>query len=93
MGTLVEVKVKALWDNSANVWSASSDDVFGLFVEADSLDNLAEQLVLTFTDLWSYSGKPLPPEVMFEIECIKEEKPLQSCNLNVHHVPQQLAAV
>ncbi len=89
----MEVKVKALWDDVERVWSASSDDVFGLFIEADSLDDLATMLVLTFADLWTDSGKPLPPEVIFEVECIKEQPPLRSFNLNVQHVPQQLATV
>ena len=69
----MEVKVRALWDTTESVWSASSDDVFGLFVEADSLDDSATKLVLTFADLRSYSGKPLPAEVIFEVECIKEQ--------------------
>lgn len=66
----MEVKIEARWDETAKVWSASSEDVFGLFVEADSLDDLATQLVLTFKDLWTNSGKPVPPEVIFEVDCI-----------------------
>ena len=89
----MEVKVKALWDEVESVWSASSDDVFGLFIEADSLDDLATKLVLTFDDLWTYSGKPLPPEVIFDVESIKEQPSFRLFNLNVQHVPQQLATV
>ena len=89
----MEVKVRALWDTTESVWSASSDDVFGLFVEADSLDDLSTKLVLTFTDLRSYLGKPLPAEVIFEVECIKEQISLQSINLRIHHAAQQQARV
>ncbi|MCY3542171.1 MAG: DUF1902 domain-containing protein [Gammaproteobacteria bacterium] len=89
----MEVKVKALWDEAERVWSASSDEVFGLIIEADSLDDVVAKLVLTFADLWPYSDKPLPPEVVFEVECIKEQPSLRSINLNIHHVPQQLATV
>ena len=88
----MEVKVKAFWDDVESVRSVSSDDVFGLFIEADSLSDLATKLVLTFTDLWSCSGKPRPPEVIFDVECIKEQTSFRSFNLNVQHVPQQLAS-
>lgn len=87
----MEIKVKAIWDKSAKVWSASSEDVFGLFVEAGSLDDLATQLVHTFVDLWAYTDEPLPSEVIFEVECIKEQASLRSFNLNVQHVPHQVA--
>ena len=89
----MEVRVKAFWDKTARVWSASSEDVFGLFIEAGSLDDLATQLVLTFADLWAYSGKPLPSDVIFEVECIKKQASLRSFNLNVQHVPQQIATI
>ena len=88
------MKVKALWDRSARVWSASSEDVFGLFTEAASLDDfITTKLVLTFADLWTSSAKPLPTEVIFVVECIKEQPSLRSIILNVRHEPQQLATV
>lgn len=89
----MKVMVKALRDDAESVWSASSDDVFGLFIEADSLDDLATMLVQTFADLWTHSGKPLPPEVIFNVACIKEQPSFRSFNLNVQYVPQQLATV
>ena len=83
----MDVKVQALWDDAESVWSASSDDVFGLFIEADSLDDLVTRLFLTFTDLWTYSDKTVTPEIMFEVECIMKQASLPSHKLKLHRVP------
>lgn len=47
----LHISIDALWDETAEVWSASSKDVFGLFVEAGSIDQLLEQIALVFGDL------------------------------------------
>lgn len=36
----LHISIDAHWDDPAKVWSASSNDVFGLFVEAKSIDQL-----------------------------------------------------
>lgn len=87
-----KVNVEALWDKNAGVWCASSEDVFGLFVEAENLDELAMQLAITFTDLLTFDKEPLPDEVIFRIKCIKEEKGLKDGWFDIRHVPQQAAA-
>lgn len=68
-----KINLETLWDNTAGVWGASSEDVFGSFVEAKNLDELAMQLAKTFTDLLTFDKEPLPDKVIFRIKCIKEE--------------------
>lgn len=40
------IEVTAIWDSEAGVWTATSDDVPGLALEASTLDALAERLEL-----------------------------------------------
>ena len=87
----MKIDVTAQWDATAGVWSAVSDDYFGLITEGSSLEDLVEQIILTFADLWTHSGEPLPESVTFNVECIKQPKRDPFCNLNVCHVPDQLA--
>ena len=37
-------KISALWDDEANVWVATSEDVLGLATEADMLEALSQKL-------------------------------------------------
>lgn len=39
-----EIVVRAVWDDSADVWVATSDDVPGLVIEAPSTDLLEAEL-------------------------------------------------
>ena len=36
--------VRAIWDDEANVWVASSEDIPGLATEADNLNDLLKSL-------------------------------------------------
>ena len=45
------VTVKAVWDDEAEVWVATSDDVPGLVVEAESSDDLETELKLLIPEL------------------------------------------
>lgn len=45
------LKVYAFWDEEAEVWVASSDDVPGLATEAASLDELKEKLLVLVPEL------------------------------------------
>ena len=38
------ISVKAIWDEDAQVWVATSEDVPGLATEADTLEELTEKL-------------------------------------------------
>jgi len=39
---MTNLEVQAFWDDDAGVWYATSDDVAGLCVQADSFDELIE---------------------------------------------------
>jgi hypothetical protein len=45
------IKVRTLWDAEAHVWIATSDDVPGLVVEAESLRSLIKEVRLALPEL------------------------------------------
>ncbi|ANP84352.1 DUF1902 domain-containing protein [Rhizobium leguminosarum] len=48
--------VRADWDEEAGVWVASSNDIEGLAVEADTLEALEPKVVAAITDLFELNG-------------------------------------
>ena len=52
----VSIIVRADWDEEAAVWVASSNDVEGLAVEADTLEALEPKVVAAITDLLELNG-------------------------------------
>jgi hypothetical protein len=52
------VTIKAQWDNEANVWVATSDDVHGLVVEADTWPAMIEEVRLVLPDLLELLEQP-----------------------------------
>lgn len=50
------IHVKAIWDNEAEVWVASSDDVPGLITEANASDRLIEKLRVLIPELLEANG-------------------------------------
>lgn len=48
--------VRADWDEEAGVWVASSSDIEGLAVEADTLEALEPKVVAAITDLFELNG-------------------------------------
>ena len=46
-----EYKINFMWDNEAEVWIATSDDVPGLVLEHDSLDTLMARVRLAAPEL------------------------------------------
>ena len=53
MATLL---VKAVWDEEAAVWVATSDDVPGLVTEADSFDRLMQKLKVLIPEMLDENG-------------------------------------
>jgi len=49
---------KARWDGEGNVWIATSDDVHGLVVEADTWPAMIEEVRLILPDLLDLLGHP-----------------------------------
>ena len=48
--------VRAVWDAEASVWIATSQDVDGLCVEADTLENLQHKVQGALVDLIELNG-------------------------------------
>lgn len=52
------ITIKARWDDEARVWIATSDDVHGLVVEADTWAAMIEEARLILPDLLELLGQP-----------------------------------
>ncbi len=50
------VRVEAIWDEEAQVWLATSDDVPGLITEADTSEQLIEKLQVMVPELLQANG-------------------------------------
>ena len=85
------IRLTALWDAEARVWSASSTDMPGLITEGNTLEELAENILTVFVELEACMGKE-PRETSFEVECVREERSTPLCDLSMHRAPHQLAA-
>ena len=59
--------VKAEWDDEAQVWVATSDDVPGLATEARTVESLVEKLKVIIPELLEANGHPMPFKVPFEL--------------------------
>ena len=59
--------VHAQWDDEANVWVASSDDVPGLVTEAATTEELIQKLKVMIPELMSLNGKLPAGPVPFEL--------------------------
>ncbi|HYA05158.1 MAG TPA: DUF1902 domain-containing protein [Xanthobacteraceae bacterium] len=52
--------VDARWDAEASVWIATSNDLAGLVVEADTWPAMIEEVKLVLPDLFELSGERNP---------------------------------
>jgi Zn-finger nucleic acid-binding protein len=52
-----EYLINLCWDNEANVWIATSNDVPGLVLESGSLDALIERVRFAVPELLSLNGQ------------------------------------
>lgn len=59
--------IRAEWDEEADVWVATSDDVPGLATEATTLEALSTKLETMVPELLDVNGYPDGPEVPFEL--------------------------
>jgi hypothetical protein len=69
------ILVRAVWDDEANVWVATSDDVTGLVTEAASIEVLAAKLPGLIADLLESNG-PIStlPEIPIHIIAEKSSR-------------------
>jgi predicted RNase H-like HicB family nuclease len=59
--------IRAEWDEEAEVWVATSDDVPGLVAEADTAEALLTKLHILIPELLDANGYPDTGEVPFEV--------------------------
>lgn len=66
----MEYVVKFVWDDDANVWIATSNDIPGLILESGSFDALLERVRFAVPELLSLNGisdSPLSLEFVSEL--------------------------
>jgi len=51
-----DIKGEAVWDEEAQVWVASSDDVPGLIAEEDTMEHLMQKLKIVIPELLQANG-------------------------------------
>ena len=62
-------RIKLLWDNEADVWVATSEDISGLVLESGSFDALLERVKYAIPELIELNGqKPSVYTVSFFAE-------------------------
>jgi hypothetical protein len=59
--------ILAEWDGDADIWSATSEDVPGLAIEADSIENLLNKLSSMIPELLVANKVDYPPEILYEV--------------------------
>jgi Domain of unknown function (DUF1902) len=52
-----DITIQARWDDEANVWLATSEDVPGLVVEADTWPAMINEVQLVLPELLELSGE------------------------------------
>jgi len=61
----MEYVIHFIWDNEANVWTATSDDIPGLVLESGSLDALMERTRYAVPELLALNAKSQPFSLIF----------------------------
>ncbi|MDE6566918.1 MAG: DUF1902 domain-containing protein [Lachnospiraceae bacterium] len=65
----MEYIIRFTWDNDANVWIATSDDVPGLVLESGSFDALLERTRMTVPELLALNmSENNPISLVFTLE-------------------------
>ena len=61
-------QIRAVWDEEASVWVATSDDVPGLVTESDTLEKLVKKLEVLIPELLEANDAlPSTKEIPFEV--------------------------
>jgi len=67
MTTKKPIFIRAEWDEEANMWVATSDDIPGLATEAETIENLVEKLKIIVPELLEANGITYEKELSLEI--------------------------
>jgi hypothetical protein len=74
--SLINYKVEAFWDSDAEVWVATSDDIFGLVTEAENLERLTDKIRVMIPELLSLNGiinKEQDVQIQWELTTHRQE--------------------
>ncbi len=63
-----EYVVRFAWDDEAKVWIATSDDIEGLVLESESLDELMKRVTAAAPELVALNRQPVRPSMRFSME-------------------------
>jgi len=74
-GQSMEYTVNIAWDDEAKVWIATSDDVRGLVMEAESYEILIGRLKVAVPELLELNGQPR----MSVLKCISVMQQVYAC--------------
>ena len=69
----IKCNIAFFWDEEANVWIATSEDVYGLILEDESLDNLMKRVFIAVPDLLETQDKE---NVKISVNCIASRREL-----------------
>ena len=64
----MEYTVDFLWDDEAQVWVATSDEIPGLVLEGGSADALSERVKYTVPEILILNGAPKATAFLFRLE-------------------------
>ncbi len=64
------ISVTASWDAEHKVWTATSEDVAGLFAQADTFEELADIVPSLISDLLALNGDILPETADVPLEIL-----------------------
>ena len=74
-GQSMEYTVNITWDEEADVWIATSEDVRGLVMESESYDTLVGRLKVAVPELLELNGQPR----MSVLKCISVMQQVYAC--------------
>jgi clan AA aspartic protease len=72
------VAIHATWDNDAQAWVATSEDLPELAVKADTLEILAEKLRTLIPELLEANGQAVTEPVTFRVTAVRDAQPIVS---------------
>ena len=68
-----EYSINLTWDNEASVWIATSDDVFGLILEDESIDVLMYRVRHAVPELLAFDS-PVAEDISFDFIARRKER-------------------
>lgn len=64
--------IQLVWDDEAEVWMATSDDIPGLILEDDSADKLIQRVILAAPEIIELNGVEKRQDIYFH--CDRHER-------------------